>query len=196
MKNTTNYTPLSLRVENETKESFEDFFKTSGATSKGEFFIRVIAAYGASLDDPTPTTVLTPAQTQITETVIEKERELKENEILLSLNPAQLFTLKETILRNPKLISGWNESILKMKNGDSPFLYFGNLCDKDFGCIWNEFKDSESDEDLITLKSNMAAELINSYMAKIIEGEVEHSVVTPKVLKQFIKEEKEKISKK
>ena len=193
MPKQTIYSPLSIRVSNEVKESFEDALRISGVSSKGELQELLLASYFASLDDPTPTNVAAPAQTQINEKVIETERELKENEILLSLNPAQLFTLRETILRNPKIISGWNESILKMKNGDSPFLYFGNLCDKDFGCIWNEFKDAESDEDITTLKSNMAAELINSYMAKIIEGEIEHSVVTPKVLKQFIKEEKAKI---
>jgi len=196
MPKQTIYSPLSIRVSNEVKDMFEDSFRISGSSSKGEFLSNIIDAYNASLDDPTPTAVLTPAQTQITEKVIEKERELKENEILLSLNPAQFFTLKETVLANPKFVTVWNEHIKKMKDGDSPFLYFGNLCDKDYGCIWNEFKELESNEDLTTLKSNMAAELINSYMVRIIEGEIDYSVVTPKLLKKFIKEEKEKTSKK
>ena len=189
-----NFSPISIRVTSEVKELFEETFQASGSNSKGDFLKSLLDLYFDSQEEKQPAQAKAqePAQPQTIEKIIEKERELAENEILLSLNPAQLFALKETILGNPKFITAWNEEIEKMKNGNSPFLYFGNLCNTEFGCIWNEFQELKSDDDLETLKQNIAAELLNSYMVRIIEGEIEYSIVTPRILKEFIKGEKEK----
>lgn len=192
---TTPQTPLTVRVSSEIKENFESAFEESGFSSKGDFLNKLLSAYYESLEPQKPSDPAAPAVKQeVVEKIVEveKERSLQENEILLSLNPAQLFVLRENFMRNPSLAAGWNSEIEKFKSGKAPFLYFGNLCNAEYGCIWNEFVDMQSPEDQEALKRNMAAELLNYYMVQIVEGNIPHSVITPRILKDFIRDQKAK----
>ena len=157
-------------------ELLNDLFELSGSSSKGEFIRRMCEKWNS--DDPQPVVK--------TEFI---DRQLQQNEILLSLNPAHLFALRGIVTSFPNFAERQNEIIDSVK-GKRPFFYSGNLFDPEFQNIFVrnipiKKEMSEADREA-AIKHNMTAFLINCFLVNFIEDKIKETALSVDSLKQFI----------
>jgi len=122
---------------------------------------------------------------------IEVERKLKSNEIIIALNPVQLYAFSETVLGSEDFAAEHNSRIDDIYNDNRPFFYFGNLYDSEFHGLWVRFieipKNTTEDQREFAIKHNMVAFLLNVFYIQLLMGNTD-SVVTAKNLKAYIQE--------
>lgn len=169
---------LTVRMSPEIKEWFRESFESSGTNSQGEFVGKLLETY--NLDNK-------EKKSEIKTVTVEKE--LEQNQILINLNPSQLYALQGTILSNPMFAERQNELIDRLR-GHQPIFYVGNLFKPEFKNIWVKniiiTKTMTDIEKQAAIRFNMAAFLINSFMVNIIEEEISETKITAKKLREFI----------
>ncbi|WP_423129732.1 hypothetical protein [Gaoshiqia sp. Z1-71] len=176
----------TIRSSVDVKEWFRESFEASGTNSQGEFLEKLLERWHRE----------EPVQKAKVETIeVFRDREFSANEILMSLPPAQLFALRQTILSIPDFAEKQNEMIDSLSLG-RPLFYFGNLYDKEFRSMWVRntpiIKNMSDEERESAIKHNMYAFLLNMFSMHIVEGKLSCTKVTPDVLRDFIQKLKPK----
>lgn len=185
-----NMVQITMRGNVETKDLFRELFESSGANSHGEFLQKLLETYAQVSEQP-------PVQQTREPNIIEVEKPLAENQMILNLNPLQFFALRQAVLSSPDFAEQQNIIIDSLKRG-KPWYYAGNLYDVEFV---NAFLRNvslskaapEEREKIITL--NMAAFLINFFMMNAIDENITTIKLKASQLKAFVKkqiEEKKK----
>lgn len=174
-----NVATITIRTNSETKEFFKSLFDGSGANTQGEFFERMLEKMYAPEKKVEP---------QIRTLTVEKT--LQPNELLLSLTPAQMYALRETVLSADNFAQEQNEIIDSLKAGNKPFMYFGSLFEPEFQSIWVKniipTKAMTPEQKENAIRHNMAAFLINKFLLSLIDGKISCSRVSPFALRTFI----------
>lgn len=169
---------ITIRTSAETKDWFKTSFEASNANSQGDFLQKLLERYNE--DEPKPEPII---QT------VTVNQELKPNELLLSLTPAQLFALRGTVMSFPNYAERQNEIIDSLK-GKRPFLYSGNLFDPEFRNILVRnipiTKTMTEPERENAIRHNMTAFLINTFLVNIIEENIKETLVTADKLRSYI----------
>lgn len=211
---------FSAKLSEETADLIQAEFERSGAFTKDEFLKKLLKKPNEKPLEPEQTLNVenqTPAQDNpekqtdeplpfqgnqkpaqsasepiITKpVVIEIEPKLERNEILISLNPEQLFALRETVLSSEDFAAEHNILIDDLLSNNKPFLYFGKLYDTEFQGIWIKYQEitryMTEEQKEHAVKHNMAAFLLNVFYRQLIEDNLSDSVVTAENLKEFIR---------
>lgn len=182
----TNLVTVTIRVNPETKEFFDSLVQGSGANSNGEYFQRMCETMNMPEQHIEP---------EIRTVTIERpiEKQLQPNEILLSLNPQQMFAIRQTVLSSSNFAQEQNEIIDSLKTGSKPFLYMGSLFDPELQSLWMRniviLKTMSPEQIEAAIRHNMSAFLINKYLYSLIEGKLSCSQVTAQTLKSFIRKQ-------
>jgi hypothetical protein len=164
----------------ETQEILKSSFEASKADTMEAFLDNLIQNFSKpeKVADPDPE----PESTSI---------ELQPNEILISLTPAQLYAIRETVLTEGfaeaqnKIIDSWNYK----KQGN---WYSGLISEPEFEPLWvrnepiNEGMSTEQKEAAIS--HNASALLVNMCLTSLIEGKIKTTDFKPKTLRSFLKE--------
>jgi len=120
------------------------------------------------------------------------EGQSQQNEMILSLTPAQVHAIRETVLTEG-FAETQNEIIDSLNPDNKPFLYFGNLFEPEIQSLWvrNIVLNDELPEDQkeTAIRHNMGAFLINMFLMHLIEGKISETSVTAKALIKFIQEQ-------
>lgn len=170
---------ITIRTNSETKEFYKSLFDGSGANSQGEFLQRMCEKFNS------PEKTIEPEIRTLT-----VEKTLQPNELLLSLTPAQMYALRETVLSADNFAQEQNEIIDSLKEGNKPFMYFGSLFEPEFQSIWvrniilTKAMTAEQKENAI--RHNMAAFLVNKFLLSLIDGKISCSRVSAFALRTFI----------
>ncbi len=174
---------LSIKTTPDLKTAFENSFNKSGLQSKTDFFDELIKHYQENPpqapapnleDDPEPETV-----------EASQEPENQFEEITLKLNPVQAFAIRETVL-SPEFIRLTNEMVEKVNKGKGNG-FFSDIFTGVYAGCFNEMNLEREDPEAIN--SNMAAALVNLFMAHLIAGTVDlESHVTKQAIKDFLQE--------
>lgn len=172
-----NMRTVSVRMAQDAVEYFNSTFDASGANSKGEFIIKLLENYNSAPQEPEVKTITI-------------EKELQQNQLLIELNPAQLFAIRQHVLSYPDFAEKQNQIIDSLK-GDRPFMYFGNLYEPEFQKLWIRnipiTKTMAEDEKENAIRHNMSAFLINMFLMHAIEGNLSKSKINAESLKTFIR---------
>jgi hypothetical protein len=180
---------LSFRVPKEFKTSFEETFNNSGESSKAELLKKMIENY-TTVEKTEPGQKPEPETEQTTETTLESEQHSEQElskDICISLNPVQLFAMRETVLK-PEFIEKVNKEVDNIDNSRDTSFFGNSLFSGLYAGVFNKMNpDSENEE---AISENIAAMLVNLFMSTIISGPGDHieSPVTNKMLKHFILE--------
>lgn len=171
---------ISLRVNPEDKQAFEELTRKIPVENKSELFLEMLKAYKEKTDlnrkPETPEPIQAEENTETEET--------KEQQFVVSLNPIQYFAISETLMK-PGFIEETNKTVEKVDNGiDDSF--FGN--DLYSGLFAGVFKKMEANQNEIkSMSKNIDAVLVNLFMANILtNSEYLESPVTKAVLKRHI----------
>ena len=169
----------SILTPEETQSILKSSFEASEATSIDEFLDILIQKFNK---------VEIVHETKSEPTL----KELKENQILISLTPAQNFAIRETVLSDSnfaeiqnKIIDSWNYK--KREN-----YYSGLISEPEFETLWvrnkpmNEKMLPEQKEAII--RHNMSAILVNMFLTKLIKGKIKTTNFKPRALRSFINE--------
>lgn len=203
---------ISAKVSEETAQNFEQLFRESGATSRDEFFKDLFSSHSKKsvskvkdeksnpgkidplqtlMDQKPPAQAPEPEVIEV-EKLVEVERKMENNEILLKLHPGQMFILKEIILSKSDFAEKENEMIDKIIQGKKPFLYFGNLFNPEFIPLWqksrplsNEMNENEMAE---AIKANIASFVLNIFTSMFINGQIDYSGINSENLSAFMKD--------
>jgi hypothetical protein len=174
---------ISLRVNPEDKQIFEELTRSLPNENKSQLFYEMLKAYQEKTELNQTTKTPEPIQA---ETAIETE-ETEEKQIVISLNPVQYFAIKETILK-PGFIEETNKTVNSIDNAiDNTF--FGNeLYSGLFAGVFKKMVTDQNEKD--SMNKNIDAVLINLFMANILtNSEYLESPVSKAVLKRFIKDQ-------
>jgi len=175
---------VSIRMNPETRDFYKALFEGSGANSQGEYFQRMCERMNASEALPEPIIKTVPI-----------ERKLNPNEVLMNLNPAQLYALRQTVLSSETFAQEQNEIIDELKPENRPLFYSGVAFSPEINSTWVRnivlTKTMTPDQREAAIKHNMAAFLINRFMIGIVEGKISCTNVTGSSLKAFIKKQME-----
>lgn len=169
----------SILTPEETQIILESAFEASDASSIDEFLDILIQKFNK---------VEIVHETKSEPTL----KELKENQILISLTPAQNFAIRETVLSDSnfaeiqnKIIDSWNYK----KPGN---YYSGLISEPEFESLWvrnkpmNEKMLPEQKE--AVTRHNMSAILVNMFLTKLIKGKIKTTNFKPRTLRSFINE--------
>ncbi len=169
---------ITVRTSADTKDWFKNSFEASNANSQGDFLQKLLEKWNEDEHTPEP----------LIQTVT-IEKDLQENQILMSLNPAQLFALRGTVTF-PNFAELQNEIIETLKNGERPFMSFSRLFEPEFNNLWirnivisKTMTEAEKEK---AIRHNMTAFLLNMFLVNIIEGNISKSFVTADKLKSYI----------
>lgn len=170
----------------ETQEILKSTFEASESNTMEEFLDNLIQKFNK------PEKVIEP----IEETESVKAR-IEPNEILLSLTPAQLYALRETVLTEG-FAETQNEIIDSLNYKKPGNYYYGQISEADFELLWVRnivFTDSTTPEEKETaIRHNMAAFIVNMFFSQLLRGKLsEVTNVTTKSLKAFIREHSEDV---
>jgi hypothetical protein len=183
----------NIRMSQSTREIFDHLFEESGSNSKGEFMAKLLDRY----DNPT---ISKPTEKIVeVERLVEEEKQLQANQLIISLSDSEFFVLKETVLsfndfaeRQNKIIDSFapeHDSIFALKHLYSPEIYQ----------LWRRFEPiNESmtiNEREKVVKSNFTSCLFNAFLflhfiQERSEG-INESLVTPRIIREFIKQHNE-----
>lgn len=173
---------ISLRVNPEDKQTFEQLTKILPSENKSELFNEMLKAY----QEKTEMSLIPEIPEPIQEEPDIKTEEAEEKQIVISLNPVQYFAIKETILK-PGFIEITNKTINKIDNAiDNTF--FGNeLYSGIYAGVFKKMTGETNESD--PMNTNIEAALVNLFMASILtNSEYLDSPVTKEVLKLFIQD--------
>lgn len=167
-------------TENETNELFKTSFENSSAKTPEEFFDQLLINFNGlkSANDPDPIVPDEPVCEQ-----------LKENEIVLCLTPAQNFAIREAVLSNNFAVNQ-NKALDVEIKGDfwagTIFLRpeFKPLFVRNI-IVTDEMTDSEKEN---AISNNMVAFMVNLFFMRLLYKGYDSISVTPKELKAFINE--------
>lgn len=169
----------TLKMSQEDIEWWNDTFSVSNANSQGDFAHKLLERYNTEEQTAPEPEVIT----------VFADKELQENEIILSLTPAQLYALRGTVTSFPDYAERQNEIIDSLK-GNAPFLYSGHLFDPEFKNIFVRNipikKDMPEADKQNAIKHNMTAFLINAFLVNFIDGKIKETRFTVHNLKAFI----------
>ncbi len=116
-----------------------------------------------------------------------EESETSEQEITLKLNPVQLFAIRETVL-NAKFIGVTNEIIDRVDNGTGSKLWEPKIFNGEFKGVFRRMHENTENNQMIA--ENMAAALVNLFMAHVVAGSAElETPVNRDLIKDFLKTE-------
>lgn len=188
---------ISAKVSDETAATFDERVRNSGLT-RDEFLSKLLNENkpikpAEKIEEEIPVQPVVkpeiPSMT-IVEKHIEVEKPLAENEILISLNPAQFFALRETVLSGENFAAKQNLLIDRIHNDDRPFFYFGKLFEPEFRTLWVRYqevtKEMTEEEKNSALKNNMGAYILNFFLCHLVEGQILESDIDASILKDFI----------
>jgi hypothetical protein len=179
---------LSIKTTPDLKTAFENSFNKSGLQSKTDFFDELIKHYQ---ENPPQAPAPTLEDDQEPETVAASQEPEPKNqfeEITLKLNPVQAFAIRETVL-SPEFIRLTNEMVEKVNKGKGNGFFSDIFTGVYAGCFNEMNLERENPE---AINSNMAAALVNLFMAHLIAGTVDlESHVTKQAIKDFLQEPKE-----
>lgn len=174
---------INQRVSAEDKDYYDQSFEGSGASSRGEFLVKLLDRYHEPLE---------PVRVEV-EKLVEVERNHQHNEISLILSPAQMFALRNTVLSTSDFAQEQNKVIDNLARGNRPFMYFGSLFEPEFQSLWIRNKvvtdKTPGEEKEAVTKFNMSAFLLNMFFTNLIEGRISETMVTADTLKEFIKKQ-------
>jgi hypothetical protein len=190
---------FSAKISEETADLIQDAFERSGTYTKDEFLRKILNNEKKTpeiepliIEEEPESLQIAPEPQVIAPRTIEVERKPEPNEIVISLNPEQLFALRETVLGSEDFATEQNKVIDSIYNNERPFLYTGNLFNPEFHDMWVKSKeiteDMTEDQKESVIKHNMTAFLLNFFNIHLIEGDVTESKVNYKKLKTFIQE--------
>lgn len=182
----TNMVQITMRGNAETKELFRELFEASGANSHGEFLQKLLETFAQASEN---STVIPKAEPQI----IEVEKPLAENQVLIDLNALQFFALKQAVLSYPDFADQQNNIIDSLKRG-KPWYYSGDLYAPEFvnafirnislSKIAPELRES-------AIIHNMSAFLVNLFMMNVIEENLSTISIKANHLKAFARKQNE-----
>jgi len=167
----------------ETEELLKSTFEASEVVTMEEFLDNLIQKFNKPEKVIETVEEIEPIQTQ-----------LKPNEILLNLTPAQFYAIRETVL-SKNFASDQNAAIDVKIKGD---FYSGSIL------LRPEFKplfirnivlidEMSADEKENAIRHNMAAFVINLYFMRLLNEGYDPIAVTPKALKYFVQEHPESL---
>ena len=160
------------------------------------FFLRLIQGHLSKITSVTARSLKSfirelPENTTNSFLAKKSEDPLRPDEIVLSLTPAQLHAIRETVSREG-FAEEQNEILDDLKPDNTPFFYFGNLYESEFQMLWvrnivlDEGMTQEQKETAI--RHNMTAYLTNMFLMHLIEGKISKTSVNAEALKTFIRE--------
>ncbi len=174
---------LSLSPE-ETNEAIKASFEASEANSMDEFLDNLLQNFNK------PEKVIEPIEEpENVQTLIEP------NEILLSLSPAQMYALHETV-STEGFAETQNEIIDSLNYKKPENKYYGQISEPVFELLWIRnivLTDGMTQEQKeAAIRHNMAAFIVNMFFSKLLQGKLpEITNVTAQSLKTFIQEQTE-----
>ena len=173
-----NQRSVTYRMNQDAIEYINNSFDASGANSKGEYIVKAVEFFNNS-----------PLEPEVKTITIEKEKELQSDELLLKLNPAQMYAIRGHVLSFPDFAEQQNEVIDSLK-GKRPFLYGGYLYEPEFQALWVRnipiVKNMSEAEKEKAIRHNMAAFLMNVFFVNIIEGNILKTAMNAQRLKNYI----------
>ncbi|WP_343334195.1 hypothetical protein [Draconibacterium aestuarii] len=168
----------------EFNDKFETAFEESNFDSKGEYLESLFDK--ANDDEPT-------VEIEEVEKVIEVEKKLKSNQLLITLTPAQQFVLREHVTRSPDFAQEQNRVIEKLAN--KPWWASNDVYKPEFQELW--IRNIELDENMEeserqdAIKHNMSAFIINMFLVRLISNDLDESEVRVEDIETFILEQSE-----
>ncbi|MCY1721866.1 hypothetical protein OU798_16040 [Prolixibacteraceae bacterium Z1-6] len=174
----------TIRMTAEFNDKFETAFEESNFDSKGEYLESLFDK--ANDDEPT-------VEIEEVEKVIEVEKKLKSNQLLITLTPAQQFVLREHVTRSPDFAQEQNRVIEKLAN--KPWWASNDVYKPEFQELW--IRNIELDENMEeserqdAIKHNMSAFIINMFLVRLISNDLDESEVRVEDIETFILEQSE-----
>jgi hypothetical protein len=203
-------TNISLRMAQGTKEQFDYLFEESGANSKGEFLATLLDRYeNPPARKPIEKIVEVEKPVEVVKTVeverlVEVEKVLEANQLLLTLSDAELFALRETVLSFSDFAERQNEVIDSFSPENDSIFALNHLYSPEIFQMWRRFEliseTMTEEERERSVKTNIPSCLFNAFLILHFISErsqgVNESLVTPKIIREFIKTQADPIKKK
>jgi hypothetical protein len=169
--------PVTTRMREDRREKLEKAFEESNFDTKDEY-IEWLIDYVHNYEP----------EIKIKEVEVEVEKKLEPNQILITLNPVQMFILREHVSRAPDFAVKQNKIIDKLKN--KPWYASSDLYNPNFQELWvrnieltEEMTEIEKEE---VIKHNMSAFLLNVFLTNLIDGNIYNSDVNVDDIELFI----------
>jgi hypothetical protein len=189
-------------MSKDTKDQFDSLFNESGANSKGEFIALLLENYANPEAGKTTEKIIEVekpievVKTVEVEKLVEVEKELEANQILLTLTNPQYCALKETILSFSDFAEEQNRRIDKLAPEHDGIFAESHLYSSEIYQLWRRFEpisDNIMDEEREKItKSNISSCLFNAFLYQIFMPDqrwyINKSLVTPRILRELIKE--------
>ena len=196
----------NIRMSQSTRELFEQYFEESGSNSKGEFIALLLDRYdNPPVGKPTEKIVEVEKPFEVVKTVeveklVEVEKALEANQLLLTLSDADLFALRETVLSFSDFAERQNKVIDSFAPENKTWFDSGHVYSPEFYQLWRHFEpiiETMTDEEREkVVKFNILSCLFNSFLHHIMEPDlrwyINESLVTPKIIREFIITNQEK----
>ena len=126
---------------------------------------------------------------------VEVEKQLQANQLLLTLTDAELFALRETVLSFSDFAERQNKVIDSFAPENKTWMDSRDMYNPEIYQMWRRFEsiseDMTDDEREKVVKSNIPSCLFNSFLFLLFIPErsehVNESLVTPRIIREFIK---------